>query len=245
MNAVDVHGKSALVNALGKSAVMVEAIAPFVPRPAHGSSGIQGNITLGPDDPVGCLAYAVKVGSHIPPFGRKELGMEQSWAFARVVRPLTLYLSSGDAFNVMFKIKDVALWKWASSEPQFQQHPLTENTLLHVVCMSEALSQEDKLEVIRDMKRDCRVNPFLLNFDNERAVEVATDPRVKEELRAYTKWHPHRQAMYWFGPLFRRRVFALLLVLQRLGMSRICTDVRHLLVQHVLQAEHIYVRMKK
>ncbi len=48
-------------------------------------------------------------------------------------------------------------------------------------------------------------NPLVPNCRNELCVELTSDASLKEALRSYMCWQPHKLAMDWFGPCFRPR----------------------------------------
>ena len=71
---------------------------------------------------------------------------------------------------------------------------------------------------------------------------------MKKALEPYMCWQPHKLVMYWFGPCFRKRAFALLLVCQRMAATYprllaplMSPDVLHLLVKYLARVEYLYV----
>ena len=66
------------------------------------------------------------------------------------------------------------------------------------------------------LKKDFR-NPLIPNFKNQRAVDLTSDPSLKAELLKYMEFQADARAMEWYGPVFRQRVFTMLLVLKRLA----------------------------
>jgi hypothetical protein len=48
--------------------------------------------------------------------------------------------------------------------------------------------------------------------------------------------------MHWYGPVFRQRVFTMLLVLKRLNVGY--KDIRKLLAKYMSKVEYIYVPCK-
>jgi hypothetical protein len=160
-----------------------------------------------------------------------------AWAMLRNGRPLLLDGSPRDAFVCLENTSLVNLWVWASREPGMQQHPVSGDTVLHLLCRTNKLEAQHKLEVLAELKRDFR-NPFVPNFKGERAVDLTSDPVLKREMMCFMEFQPRRQVMQWFGPCFQKRVFGLLLVLTRM---KVCKDVRVLLVKHLSRIEHTYV----
>jgi hypothetical protein len=100
--------------------------------------------------------------------------------------------------------------------------------------------------VLADLKSRHR-NPLVPNCRNERCTDLTTDVALKKELQSYMCWQPHMLAMDWFGPCFRPRAFALLLVCHRLKaehskrLAQLNKDVRNLLVKYLAKIEYLYV----
>jgi hypothetical protein len=172
------------------------------------------------------------------------------WADLRNGKSLLLDDSENDVFRSMLRSNDVELWKRASSEPLMQQHPITGDTLFHLLCRTEALDLAGKLVVLKDLKKHYR-NPLVPNYRNEMCLDLAKEPELKKALQEYACWQPHWLAVEWFGPLFQKRAMALLLVCYRhkrdypkllVGLNR---DIRHLLVRYASRLEHIYVPSKQ
>jgi hypothetical protein len=126
--------------------------------------------------------------------------------------PLCFNESEHDVFVALESCKLVSLWIWASSEPGFQQHPKTGDTVLHLLCRSDSLTTTEKMTVLSALKRDYR-NPLIPNFRNERAIDLTKDEILKASLKSYIEFRPKRKVMKWFGPVFQKRAFAFLLVL--------------------------------
>jgi hypothetical protein len=100
------------------------------------------------------------------------------WSLLRNgMRPL-LDGSVYDAFRVVLRSKSTELWKWASSEPQMQQHPITGDTMFHLLCRTEALDVAGKLAVVRDLKSRYR-NPLVPNYRNELCIQLAEESELK------------------------------------------------------------------
>jgi hypothetical protein len=175
--------------------------------------------------------------------------LDVCWAYLRNGKPLLLDWAEHDVFPALLMSKDAKLWKWASSEPQMQQHPITGDTLFHLLFQSDALAVSDKLAVLADLKLHY-CNPLVPNYLNELCVGLAREPELKKALQEYACWQPHRLAMEWFGPLLQKRAFALLLVCYRLKSKRpkllagLNRDIRHLLIKYASRVEYIYVPSK-
>ncbi len=114
--------------------------------------------------------------------------------------------------------------------------------MFHMLSRTDNLSSEQKMEVFAALKKDYR-NPLIPNFQNKRAIDLTSDFALKVELARYMEWQPNRWVMKWYGPLFRKRTFALLLVLKRYPRAYV-KDIRHLLVKYLAKVEHIYVPSK-
>jgi hypothetical protein len=140
------------------------------------------------------------------------------------------------------RCEQVKLWILASREPGFQQHPKTGETVLHLLARSDALTTEQKLEVLAELKKDFRI-PLIPNFKNQRAVDLTSDPVLKAELLKYMEFRAEKMVMRWYGPVFRQRVFTMLLVLKRLHVAA-NKDIRKLLAKYMSKVEHIYVTQK-
>jgi ankyrin repeat protein len=195
-------------------------------------------------DPIGAMTLHRELGKEMPSskFARNvDEAPEWAWACLRS-GALLLDESSDDAFNALESCEKVKLWIWASREPGFQQHPTTGETVLHLLARSDALTTEQKLEVLAELKKDFR-NPLIPNFENQRAVDLTSDPLLMAELLKYMEFRAEKMVMRWYGPLFRQRVFTMLLVLKRLNVAA-NKDIRKLLAKYMSEVEHIYVPQK-
>jgi hypothetical protein len=112
-------------------------------------------------------------------------------------------------------------------------------TLFCICFVAGSLSTEEKMTVLSGLKKGFR-NPLIPNFRNERAIDLTNDA----DLNTHRQFKPKQRVMQWFGPLFRKRVCAFLLVLKRLRMG-VCKDVRLLLIKYMSKGEHIYVPYKE
>ena len=195
-------------------------------------------------DPVGNMIMRARLGCDIDRFSEFETGTRANslWASLRNGEEHCFDGSVTDVFNVLSQSNDPKLWILASSEPCFQQHPMTGDTVFHLLCRTAKLSSEEKMEVFAALKNDYR-NPLIPNFQNKRVIDLTNDTALKVELAKYMDWQPNRWVMKWYGPLFRERAFSLLLVLKRYPRAYV-KDIRHLLVKYLAKVEHIYVPSK-
>jgi hypothetical protein len=134
-------GTTAFQVAISKSKATVDALSPFLPP----------SFKLGPwrpsvDYPVGSwICVTGEWGGKLLPieFASDILSTdwrwEQCWALLRGSSGLLLDNSDVDAFRTLVQCPDTELWKWAWSEPQMQQHPITGDTMFHLLCRTEAL----------------------------------------------------------------------------------------------------------
>ena len=195
-------------------------------------------------DPIGSMTMHIQLGCYVYSFSDFGAGANANflWASLRNGEKQSFDRSSDDIFNVLSESNDPELWIVASSEPCFQQHPKTGDTVFHMLSRTDNLSSEQKMEVFAALKKDYR-NPLIPNFQNKRAIDLTSDFALKVELARYMEWQPNRWVMKWYGPLFRKRTFALLLVLKRYPRAYV-KDIRHLLVKYLAKVEHIYVPSK-
>ena len=212
---------------------MAEALLQHLP-PGSQPSSVDGRSGR---DPIGSMKMMVKLGVNVWNFSGSLGDAKINWARVRNGKKQLFDGSANDVFNVLSRSNDPSLWILASREPCFQQHPNTGDTVLHLLCRTAKLSSEQKMEVFAALKKDFR-NPLIPNFKNKRAIDLTSDPALKVELAKYMEWQPNRWVMHWYGPLFRQRVFALLLVLKRYPRAYV-KDIRHLLVKYLAKVEHI------
>ncbi len=229
-------GLDALYFALENGNAMAETLLQYLPQGSKPSMLVDSL-----NDPIGCMKMHVQLGFEVDDF---SLGWDSTvrWARLRNGRRPHFDGSVKDVFIQLSRSINKDLWILASREPCFQQHPKTGDTVFHLLARTDKLSSDQKMNVFAALKKDFR-NPLIPNFQNERAIDLTSDPVLKAELAKYMEWQPNRWAMHWFGPLFRKRAFALLLVLKRYPRAYV-KDIRHLLVKYVARAEHIYVTSK-
>ncbi len=230
-------GSDALSVAVGKNHTIAETVLQHLPqgsKPTKHYGSVQ--------DPIGSMTMRIKLSLDVWNFSTRFNDQKCNWALLRNGKQQLFDGSANDVFNVLSQHNDPKLWILASREPCFQQHPNTGDTVLHLLCRTAKLSSEQKMEVFAALKKDYR-NPLIPNFNNKRAIDLASDPALKLELAKYMEWQPHRSVMHWYGPVFQERAFALLLVLKRYPRAYV-KDVRHLLVKYLTKVEHIYVPSK-
>ncbi len=231
------NGSDALSVAVGKNYEITEFLLQHLPsgsKPTTQYGSVQ--------DPMGSMTMLVKLGLDVWNFPTRNSDAKLKWAMLRNGKKQLFDGSANDVFNVLSQWNEPKLWILASREPCFQQHPTTGDTVLHLLCRTDKLSSEQKMEVFAALKKDYR-NPLIPNFNNKRAIDLASDPALKLELAKYMEWQPHRSVMHWYGPVFQERAFALLLVLKRYPRAYV-KDIRHLLVKYLAKVEHIYVPSK-
>jgi hypothetical protein len=118
------------------------------------------------------------------------------------------------------------------------RHPLTGDTMLHVAARTNNA-------VLMRACFDSHQNPLLRNRYLLLAVESATDAAMRAELHRYSLWRPTELVTRWFGPYFRGRARAWLLVCARWsrdGTRNVARDVQLLIVRFVAAAEETFVR---
>lgn len=165
------------------------------------------------------------------------------WAELRNGTPLTLDNSDGDVFNVAMRSNNADFWNLAIHELP-HRHPGTGDTLFHAVCKS-ALSESGKLRVIERLKSMLH-NPLTPNFVNQMAVSLAREVSVRHAIEQYMQWQPIKERMWWWGPCFRLRAVAVLLVLYRhnrgkCGWNVVPREVRIMIVKCLAREEFTYV----
>jgi ankyrin repeat protein len=238
VNAVDEDGGNVLSYAIARSYDLGKELLNYLP-----AGSMPSLIVIPESDPIGSMTLHREHGLDIRTSWfvlNVDEAPEWAWAYLRS-GALRFDESRLDVFNALGSCDQVKLWILASREPGFQQHPTTGETVLHVLARSKALTTEQKLEVLAELKKDFR-NPLIPNFENQRAVDLTSDPVLKAELLKYMEFQANRWVMQWYGPVFRERVFTMLLVLKRLNVGY--KDIRKLLAKYMSKVEHIYVPQK-
>jgi len=237
VNAVDEDEDNVLSLAIARSYDFGKEMLKYLPagsKPSH--------VLISESDPIGAMTLSRELGKEIDTsWFAVNVNSAPEWAWALLRSGALLFDESRkDVFNGLARCKQVKLWIWASREPDMQRHPKTGETVLHVLARSDALTLEQKLEVLAKLKKDFR-NPLIPNFKNQRAVDLTSDPSLKAELLKYMEFQADARAMEWYGPVFRQRVFTMLLVLKRLHVAA-NKDIRKLLAKYMIKVEHIYMR---
>ncbi len=87
-------------------------------------------------------------------------------------------------------------------------------------------------------------SPFYVDHKKRWPVDVASSPEIRAALREYMKWKPLREVQAWFGPSFLKRVWTLLLVVNRFrskfGLA-VPSDIRKLLAEYVAKIEPVCI----
>ena len=242
VTAVDNEGVSVIEIALQSSGVMVQSLIPYLPPSYTFDKGKCFHYCEA--DPVGSLVEYAKFGKFtwfemFPFYVDNQRTIGGVWSHLRTALKDRMSSDVHDVFAVLKRSGDPVLWKWASSEPFMQQHPNSGNTMFHILCETNSLNAEQKLEVLRDLKAQRR-NPLTPNYKNQKAIDLCTCDILRLNLQTYMEWKPEKLVMYWFGPVFRDRVFALLLSLKRIFPGK-CKDVVGLIIKHLAKVESIYV----
>jgi hypothetical protein len=213
--AKNAKNRDALALAIQKGPRMASVLLPLLPpdkrKPSHYSCDV-------PDPLASIQAWKLTESAPEPSFGRwvrNKASSSSSWAALRCGVAPCLNLSNNDWFAALRGCNQVTLWIWASREPWFQQHPMTGETVMHLLARTDALTTEQKLQVLSELKRDFR-NPLILNFNKELAVDVASDPVLKIELRKYMQFRPNRYCACFVFCI----VFQTLLDLSCVGLDR-------------------------
>ncbi len=193
-------GEDALAFALGTNYDMAETLLQHLPK---GSDSAK--LIVSVQDPIGNMMMLVQFGLSVKSFGYSIVDANVDWARLRNGEKQCFNRTTDeDIFNVLSQRNDPKLWILVSREPCFQQHPQTGDTVLHLLSRTNKLSFNQKMEVFAALKKDYR-NPLIPNFQNERAIDLTSDPALKLELAKYMEWRPKRRVMHWYGPLFRER----------------------------------------
>jgi hypothetical protein len=82
---------------------------------------------------------------------RSKSSRMSCWAALRNGVALRYDNSPQDVFNVLAACKEVFIWIWASREPGFQRHPTTGETVLHLLCRTNALDTSEKMCVLGEV----------------------------------------------------------------------------------------------
>ncbi len=236
-------GQDALACAMTSSFSMSEMVLRYLPEDSKPSDLVRSD-----SDPVGNLSMRLKLNCSLENFYNavsSDCSVPWCWATLRNGDRQRLDESYRDIFRTLQdECDEVKLWILASREPCFQQHPKTGETLFHLLAKTTKLTTDQKLQVLERMKKDFR-NPLIPDFsDSCLAVDLTHDPILKQALTAYMQFRPDARVMEWFGPVFRERVFTLLLVLKRFHIPA-NKDVKCLLVKYLSLVEHVFATLKE
>jgi hypothetical protein len=235
----DNDGDDAMGSALCRGGEMAETLSKFLPADYKLESHY-----ISSSDPIGAMVveskYGIRAASNdFAYLVAHHVAWEECWAVLRNGVRLLFDEKVNDVFSALGRCNVVNVWVWASFEPEMWKHPKSGDTLLHLLCRTDALCTDDKMIVFNSLKKEFR-NPLTPNFRNERAIDLTNDPILKADINMYMQFRPERKVMRWFGPLFQQRVFAFLLVLKRLKV-KVYKDVRLLLIKYMSKVEYIYV----
>lgn len=107
-------------------------------------------------------------------------------------------------------------WKiMIGSQGEARMFGTNRNTFLHHAV------KKDQLPEIRYIVQGKRINPYLVNKNGKRAIDLVDkqrDPVCYSLLWDYMKFQPTPRHMEWHGPYFKDKLFVFLLVLHRLGI---------------------------
>lgn len=148
---------------------------------------------------------------------------------------------SSDCFRVLGKKNSVELWRLVADELGSLRHPITEDTLLHVAARVNSI----------DAVRVCMtryVNPLLRNKTGDLPSDVTTEKEIREEIQRYSCWRPKRKVTIWYGPYFRSRARAFLLVCERWrrkGIRIVNKDEQNSILMRLAACEETFVRNLK
>jgi ankyrin repeat protein len=111
----------------------------------------------------------------------------------------------------------------------------TNDTYLHIAVRDKSVRNVQ-------FAMQCHVNPFLLNRKDECALNYPCTPEIRAMLDEYTRFNCLPHQMRWWGPYFRKRVVAFLLVMQRWHKEKvreIPRDVRVCILRWVARFEAV------
>jgi hypothetical protein len=230
VNAVNSHGQSVLVHGLIQNGPIMQALARLYPQ-GRQLAGFAPGATS--PDPIGCVREAAPFGCSMSNvrFGhsvRDNYPANYCWAMLRLGGSTV-----SNTFTAMEQCQDVSLWRLVGLEMLTTRHPDNDSTLLHVAARTNNTAGVRELMAIW-------MNPLLRNREGRLAVELATDPIIRAELREYAVHSLNREVLRWYGPYLRQRVRTFLLVVQRWGTTRVRwlpRDIVHMIIRRVMAVE--------
>jgi hypothetical protein len=229
VNTFSSDGLSALVRGLSQSSIM-QALAPLYPQGRQ----LAGFAPLPAcPDPIGCVREAARFGCSMSNgrFGRSVRNNDPAnycWAMLRLCGS-----TSGDTFTALERCQDALLWRLVGLEMLTVRHTDNDCTLLHVAARTNNTTAVRELMAIW-------MNPLLRNREGRLAVELATDPIIRAELREYAVHNLNCEVLRWYGPYLRQRVRTFLLVVQRWGATRVRwlpRDIVHMIIRRVMAVD--------
>lgn len=237
----DHDGRTALNWAFSRGAVALEALAPHVVPARQFAHRLP---STGCPDPIGAMAYAVQFGFSCNSESLRDAVAGSNpasycWALLRFDAAFVYDNSDRDFFRVMASCADARLWWLVAAELLVTRYPVSMDTLLHVAARANNA----------DAVRACcshMINPLLRNNAGELAVDCTTDKAVRALLVKYATWRPDTRVTHWFGPYFRGRARAWLLVCQHWRSTRVRAVQREMqlrVVYYIAQAEETDLRI--
>ncbi len=231
VNAVNSHGQSALVCGLSQNGSIMQALARVYPQAGQLAHFVPPTTC---PDPIGCIREAAPFGCSIlngcfGPVVCAQRPANYCWAILRLGR------STSNTFTAMEQCRDASLWRLVGLEMLTTRHPDNDCTLLHVAARTNNTAAVRELMAIW-------MNPLLRNRDGRLALELATDPIIRAELREYAVHNLNREVLRWYGPYLRQRVRTFLLVVQRWGATRVRwlpRDIVHMIIRRVMAVEYV------
>jgi hypothetical protein len=133
------------------------------------------------------------------------------------------------------RCQDASLWRLVGLEMLTTRYSDNDCTLLHVAARTNNTAAMHELMAIW-------MNPLLRNREGRLAVELATDPIIRAELREYAVHSLNREVLRWYGPYLHQRVRTFLLVVQRWGTTRVRwlpRDIVHMIIRRVMAVEYV------
>lgn len=230
------------------NATLVKTILPFLPN--RGEAASRGLVTLctvaikRPNkycpDILGVLReLGSPIQSHVfAQCVRKKASLDFIWAITRMTSPL-LDGSRNDWYTVLREVApdNVRLWNLVTAATSGGRHPITGDTTLHA-----GVRAGNPNTVGTILSR--LPNPFFRNVAGETPLDVARTLPASEHknqilasLSYYSRWIPSHIHTDWYGPLFRVRAKAFLLVNQRLKL--VPKDVLWIIIRCVANTEYV------
>jgi ankyrin repeat protein len=229
---VNAVNSRALRIGMAQNGSIMQALAPLYPQ-GRQLAGFRPHTTC--PDPIGCVGEGATFGCSISSGTFDDAVRDNDpanycWAMLRLGGSI-----SADTFTAMEQCQDASLWRLVGLEMLTTRHPANNCTLLHVATRTNNTAAVRELMAIW-------MNPLLRNREGRLAVELATDPIIRAELREYAVHSLNREVLRWYGPYLRQRVRTFLLVVQRWGTTRVRwlpRDMVHMIILRVMAVEYV------